>query len=336
MDFPNTSPSSLPNTHVTATSLSTDAESLSSFTTDESASFLSNSSLSSVSPSTSALLSSTASSTRTLVPKRAEQVVVETQTAQIRRQPIAPRKTSVDVNDTLKNELKTELQTRLNPDRNENKGSTMVNGRLLLRKIEMELKDEIGELKTPNGFSGVDSIEKAAVPSPSLRTTPITEPNPRTRKFSYDSRAFSKAQSPSFNLLKETLDNRLTQKDALIHDSVAKKSSVRRCSLNVTLGNLEKAEIITSPASTTTTTTNANKDTIHEVDENEPHLVKDENLYRFRTAPRSHSLIDDRLMISPASFKAAYYLSRASVDFGNDRIHLNEDEEEEDENETSN
>ena len=336
MDFPNTSPSSLPNMHVTATSLSTDAESLSSFTTDESASFLSNSSLSSVSPTTSALLSSTASSTRTLVPKRAEQVVVEVQTAQIRRQPIAPRKTSVDVNDTLKNEFKTELQTRLNPDRNENKGSTMVNGRLLLRKIEMELKDEIGELKTPSGFSGVDSIEKAAVPSPSLKATPITAPNPRTRKFSYDSRAFSKAQSPSFNLLKETLDNRLTQKDALIHDSVAKKSSVRRCSLNVTLGNLEKAEIITSPALMTTTTTNADKNTIHEVDENEPHLVKDENLYRFRTAPRSHSLIDDRLMISPASFKAAYYLSRASVDFGNDRIHLNENDEGEDENETSN
>lgn len=327
MDFPNTSPSSLPNMHATATSLSTDAESLSSFTTDESVSILSNSSLSSVSPSN-------ASSTRTLVPKRAEQVVVETQTAQIRRQAIAPRKTSVDVNDTLKNELKTELQTRLNPDRNENKGNTMVNGRLLLRKIEMELKDEIGELKTPSGFSGVDSIEKAAVPSPSLKETPITAPNPRTRKFSYDSRAFSKAQSPSFNLLKETLDNRLTQKDALIHDSVAKKSSVRRCSLNVTLGNLEKAEVITHPASTTTTTTD--KDIIHEVDENEPHLVKDENLYRFRTAPRSHSLIDDRLMISPASFKAAYYLSRASVDFGNDRIHLNENDEEEDENETSN
>lgn len=250
----------------------------------------------------------------------------------------------------LENELKSELKARLNNKPSENKSRTMINGRLLLKNIEDELKDEMHTtnsnsneqlfVKSPSTvMSGrllLKSIEDElkdeinamtsnsvsvgnSEQSPRTPTSSGLLPGPRMRKYSYDQVGKpSTAQSRSFNLLKETLDNGLVQKDAVFHDTITKKSTVRRCSLNVTMGNYETAKIIEKP--------NLKEDTIPEEHSESALDFKIESVYKSKPVPRSMSLYDDRLM-SPARAKAAFYLGRVTEDFSNDHGKLDENEE---------
>lgn len=285
------------------------------------------------------------------------------------------RKTSVDIlvqtgsaatnnSDAIKNELKNELKSRLNPKPTENKGRSMINGRLLLKNIEDELKDEISSMKVKSGFEADDDstpdstssssqVRKTTSYNPSSfrTTTPMSlnkinsptgnPPNLRMRKFSQDSSMMmtrpmnSMAQSRTFNLLKETLDNGLVQKDAIFRDSIGNKRSVRRCSLTVTAANLETAKIIEEESTPNENEQkqdiNNNKNTtINKENTEDDDTLDDVNIYKFRTAPRSHSLVDDRLMTTPR-LKAAYHLSRLSIDYGGQPITLAEQDENNDE-----
>lgn len=225
-----------------------------------------------------------------------------------------------DVEKTLKDELKTELLTRLNPKPNENKRNSIINGRLLLKNIEDQLKDELESVKIPSGF---DADRDQSV-------RPANTPDTRMRKFSYDFGAKpSTKQSRTFMLVKETLDNGEVQKDAVFHDSISKKSSVRRCSLNVPASNYQTSHVVQQVTDDNVPTREIKTTVIkEEVDNFDPIVDKseEEDFKKYRSTPRSQSLVDDRLMSVPRS-KAAYYLNRLSVDFGNDRIQLNEDEE---------
>lgn len=306
---------------------------------------------------------------------------------------------ATDSTELAKKELTNELKSRLNPKPGaaDNKSRSIINGRLLLKNIENELKDELESIKIKSTISPDYGDNEKIDKSTELRTTPSysspravtslssssssytpkssfttmntnvptsptarqTVPNLRNRKFSQDSSMISirqqqqqqqrPAQSRTFNLLKETLDNGLVQKDAVFRDSITNKRSVRRCSLTVTAGTLETAKIIEEEEveskqgpndETEQRTLTRNNYTIYEQDSsptsptkvtnfNHNHTDDNDNEYHdivsdmknspdLKTrsaAPRSMSLVDDRLMSLPRN-KVAYHLSRLSVDYG--------------------
>lgn len=137
----------------------------------------------------------------------------------------------------VKPDLKSEPTSSIRLKPNQNPFKSVTKGRLLLMDIERSLKDEIEQIKS----EVKDSTERE---TRSVKNRSDDDPEIQREMYKYrqgsmgyvskldDPTKPSLTQSKTFQLLKETLDNNLVLKETRIHDSIANKTLVKRCTLN--------------------------------------------------------------------------------------------------------